>query len=149
MARLSELIRLARPFGPRKSESLSATIIRNISVVLALTLVLSGLLTYWQAAIKVETEIGAALSIAEKTVRKVIQEIAHDNDPRLQLVRLVRVFDGNRHVKATFVEPEPIGARISSFVAPAEELPEWFYALMARPPEAIRIPLPESLKSYG
>ena len=69
MARMSELIRLANPFGPRKSESLSATIIRNISVVLALTLVLSGLLTYWQAATKVETEVGAALSIAEKTVR--------------------------------------------------------------------------------
>jgi two-component system sensor histidine kinase UhpB len=149
MASLTELIRLASPFGPRKSESLSATIIRNISVVLALTLVLSGLLTYWQAATKVETEIGAALSIAEKTVRKVTQEIAHDDDPRLQLVRLVRMFDGNRHVKATFVEPEPIGARISSFVAPAEELPEWFYALMARPPEVIRIPLPEGLNSYG
>jgi two-component system sensor histidine kinase UhpB len=114
-----------------------------------LALVLSGLLTYWQAATKVETEVGAALSIAEKTVRKVVQEIAHDDDPRLQLVRLIRVFDGNRHVKATFVEPEPIGARISSFVAPADELPEWFYNLIARPPEVIRIPLPEGLSSYG
>jgi two-component system sensor histidine kinase UhpB len=147
--RFAELARAGLPFGPRKSESLSATLIRNISVVLVLTLALSVALTYWQAATKVETEVGAALTIAEKTVRKVIQEIAHDDDPRLQLVRLVRVFDGNRHVKATFVEPEPIGARVSSFVAPAEELPEWFYALMARPPEVIRINLPEALSSYG
>ncbi len=149
MSRLNDLIDFANPFGPRKSESLSATIIRNISIVLVLALVLSGLLTYWQAATKVETEVGAALSIAEKTVRKVVQEIAHDDDPRLQLVRLIRVFDGNRHVKATFVEPEPIGARISSFVAPADELPEWFYNLIARPPEVIRVPLPEGLSSYG
>lgn len=149
MLRLNDLIDFANPLGPRKSESLSATIIRNISIVLVLALVLSGLLTYWQAATKVETEVGAALSIAEKTVRKVVQEIAHDDDPRLQLVRLIRVFDGNRHVKATFVEPEPIGARISSFVAPADELPEWFYNLIARPPEVIRIPLPEGLSYYG
>lgn len=149
MSRLADLMSVANPFGPRKSESLSATIIRNISIVLVLSLVLSGMLTYWQAANKVETEVSAALSIAERTVRKVVQEIAHDDDPRLQLVRLVRVFDGNRHVKATFVEPEPIGARISSFVAPADELPEWFYNLIARPPEVIRIPLPEGLTSYG
>jgi two-component system sensor histidine kinase UhpB len=149
MARFSDLISLANPFGPRKSESLSATLIRNISIVLVLSLVLSALLTYWQAATKVETEVGAALTIAEKTVRKIVQEIAHDDDPRLQLVRLIRVFDGNRHVKATFVEPEPIGARISSFVAPAEELPEWFYTLIAQEPEIVRISLPDGLSSYG
>lgn len=149
MSRLKNILAVANPFGPRKSETLSATIIRNISIVLAMSLALSGLLTYWQAATKVETEIDAAMAIAEKTVRKVIQEVAHDDDPRLQLVRLVRVFDGNRHVKATFVEPEPIGARISSFVAPVEELPVWFYNLIARPPEVIRIPLPEGLSAYG
>jgi two-component system sensor histidine kinase UhpB len=146
---LREILGLNRSFAPSKSESLSATIIRNISVVLIVTLIISGLLTYWQAATKVETEVSAAMSIAEKTVRKVVQEIAHDDEPRLQLVRLVRVFDGNRHVKATFVEPEPIGARISSFVAPAEELPNWFYSLIARPPEVVRIALPNDLKAFG
>lgn len=149
MTRLMDLINLANPFGPRKSESLSATLIRNISIVLVVSLLLSALLTYRQAATKVETEVGAALSIAEKTVRKIVQEIAHDDDPRLQLVRLIRVFDGNRHVRATFVEPEPIGARISSFVAPPDELPEWFYNLIARPPEIVRIPLPEGLAAHG
>lgn len=149
MTRFADLIRIANPFGPRRSESLSATLIRNISIVLVLSLVLSALLTYWQAATKVETEVGAALSIAEKTVRKVVQEIAHDDDPRLQLVRLIRVFDGNRHVKATFVEPEPVGARISSFVAVADELPTWFYNLIAQPPEIVRIALPEGVASYG
>jgi two-component system sensor histidine kinase UhpB len=146
---LREIVGLNRALGPSKSESLSATIIRNISIVLILTLVMSGVLTYWQAATKVETEVSAAMSIAEKTVRKVVQEIAHDDEPRLQLVRLVRVFDGNRHVKATFVEPEPIGARISSFVAPAEELPDWFYSLIARPPEVVRIALSDDLKAFG
>ncbi len=115
-----ERLGLKSPFGPRKSESLSATLIRNISSVLALTLVFILLLTYWQSATKVETEVGSALAIAEKTVRKVVQEIAHDDDPRLQLVRLVRVFDGNRHVKVTFAEAGPSPQRISSFVAPVE-----------------------------
>ena len=146
---MREYIDLNGSLRHKKSESLSATIIRHISIVLILTLVMSGAITYWQAANKVETEVGAALSIAEKTVRKVVQEIAHDDEPRLQLVRLVRVFDGNRHVRATFIEPEPIGARISSFVAPAEELPDWFYALMAGPPQVIRIALPEGLTNYG
>ena len=141
--------RFGNPFGPRKSESLSATLIRNISIVLILTLLLSGLLTYWHAATKVETEVDAALAIAERSVRKLVQEFAHDENPRLQLVRLVRVFDGNRHVRATLVEPEPIGARISSFAAPAEELPEWFYNLIAREPKVVRIDMPEGLARYG
>lgn len=149
MAEIGDPVRRTNPFGPRKSESLNATLIRNISIVLVLSLALSALLTYWQAASKVETEVGAALSTAEKTVRKVVQEIAHDDDPRLQLVRLIRVFDGNRHVKATFVEPEPIGARVSSLVAPAEELPEWFHQLIARPTEVVHIALPDGLSSYG
>lgn len=146
---LREIVGFTRSLGPSKSESLSATIIRNISIVLFVTLIISGLVTYWQAANKVETEVGAAMSIAEKTVRKVVQEITHDDEPRLHLIRLVRVFDGNRHVKATFIEPEPIGARISSFVAPAEELPNWFYALIARQPEVIHIALPEELRAFG
>lgn len=149
MPRLKPANSLVSPFGPRKSESLSATIIRAISIVLLLSLVLSALLIYWHAATKVETEVGSALTLAEKTVRKVIQEAANDDDPRLQLVRLVRVFDGNRHVKATLIEPEPSGARISSMPAPAEELPEWFYKLIARSPAVIRIPLPESISTYG
>ena len=72
MVQQIDLKTLASPFGPRKSESLSATIIRNISVVLALSLVLSGVITYLQAANKVETEVGTALNLAEKTVRKVV-----------------------------------------------------------------------------
>ncbi len=144
-----ELKSFGNPLGPRKSESLSATLIRNISIVLILTLVLTGALTYWHAATKVETEVDAALAIAERSVRKLVQEFAHDDNPRLQLVRLVRVFDGNRHVRATLVEPEPIGARISSFAAPAEELPEWFYNLIAQEPKVVRIAMPEGLARYG
>lgn len=138
---------LASLFRPSKSESLSRTLIRNISLVLLVTLVVGGLLTYWQASRKVETEIGSALAMAERTVRKAIQEITHDTDPRLELIRLIHVFDGNRHVRATFVEP--VGTRISSEVAPADELPEWFYKLIALPPQMIRIELPEKLSGYG
>lgn len=144
-----ERLGLKSPFGPRKSESLSATLIRNISSVLALTLVFILLLTYWQSATKVETEVGSALAIAEKTVRKVVQEIAHDDDPRLQLVRLVRVFDGNRHVKVTFAEAGPSPQRISSFVAPVEELPNWFYTIMAGVPDVVRVELPGDLARFG
>jgi two-component system, NarL family, sensor histidine kinase UhpB len=143
------IARLKKLFGPYKSESLSATLIRNISSVLALTLVFILLLTYWQSATKVETEVGSALATAEKTVRKVIQEIAQDDDPHLQLLRLVRVFDGNRHVKVTFVEPGPDGQRISSFVAPVEELPNWFYAIMAGVPDVVRVELPGDLARFG
>lgn len=144
-----ELKGFSNPLGPRKSESLSAALIRNISIVLILTLVLTAALTYWHAATKVETEVDAALAIAERSVRKLVQEFAHDENPRLQLVRLVRVFDGNRHVRATLVEPEPVGARISSFAAPAEELPEWFYNLIAQEPKVVRIDMPEDLARYG
>lgn len=132
-----------------RSHSLRVTLIRTISGVLLFTLLLSAVLTYWHATSKVDTEVGAAIEMAEKTVRKAIQEIAHDDDPRLELVRLVHVFDGNRHVKASFVEPKPEGTRISSAVAPADELPEWFFDLFAQPPRVVRVDLPETLRSHG
>jgi len=144
---LSQSLGLARILRPSKSESLSRTLIRNISLVLLVTLVIGCLLTYWQASRKVETEIGSALEMAERTVRKASQEITHDSDPRLELIRLIHVFDGNRHVRVTFVEP--VGTRISSEVAPADDLPEWFYQLIALPPQRITIELPETLRSYG
>jgi two-component system sensor histidine kinase UhpB len=144
-----EILRLRRFASSRKSLSLRATLVRAISLVLAVTLVISGVLTYWQAASKVETEVGSAIAIAEKTVRKAIQEIAHDADPRLELVRLVHVFDGNRHVKAAYIEPGHTGPGISSLVAPVDELPEWFYELIAQPQQVVRIELPERLTSYG
>jgi two-component system sensor histidine kinase UhpB len=125
------------------------TLVRTISGVLLLTLLLSAVLTYWHATSKVDTEVGSAMEMAEKTVSKAIQEIARDADPRLELVRLVRVFDGNRHVKATFVEAEPAGTRISSTVAPAEELPEWFFDLFAQPPRVVSVDLPEALRPLG
>lgn len=144
-----ELKNFRNPLGPRKSESLSAALIRTISIVLILTLVLTAALTYWHAATKVETEVDAALAIAERSVRKLVQEFGHDEDARLQLVRLIRVFDGNRHVRATLIEPDPVGARIASFAAPAEELPEWFYNLIAKAPKVVRIDMPERLSRYG
>ncbi len=110
--------------------SLRLTIIRTITMVLAVTLVLGSVLTYWAAMRKVETEIDAAMTIAEKTVRQAVKEIAHADDARLELVRLVRVFDGNRHVRASFLDANAGGERISSFVAPAEELPDWFFNLL-------------------
>jgi two-component system, NarL family, sensor histidine kinase UhpB len=131
-----------------QSRSLRMTLVRTIAGVLLLTLLLSAVLTYWNAMSKVETEVGSAIDMAEKTVRKAIPDIARDDDPRLELVRLVRVFDGNRHVKASFVEANS-GKRISSTVAPVNELPEWFFKLFARPPEVVRVELPDALASYG
>ena len=129
--------------------SLRLTIIRTITMVLAVTLVIGSVLTYWAAMRKVETEIDAAMTIAEKTVRQAVKEIAHADDARLELVRLVRVFDGNRHVRASFTDANEGGERISSFVAPAEELPDWFFNLLATPPKVVRVTLPDDLGQHG
>ncbi len=132
-----------------QSVSLRHSLVRTISLVLVATLFVGSLLTYWQAMTKVETEVDAAMAIAEKTVRQAVQEIAGRDDPRLELLRLVRVFDGNRHVRASFVEPENPDARVSSFVAPVEELPNWFFDLLATPPRVVRVELPADLRRYG
>lgn len=137
-------------FRPRvNAVSLRLTIIRTITLVLVVTLVVGSVLTYWAAMRKVETEVDAAMAIAEKTVRQAVQEIAHADDGRLELVRLVRVFDGNRHVKASFIDANAGGERISSFVAPAEELPDWFFNLLATPPKVVRVSLPDGLGQHG
>lgn len=118
-------------------------------MVLVATLFVGSVLTYWQATAKIETEVDSALAIAEKTVRQAIQEIAGREDPRLELLRLVRVFDGNRHVRASFVEPSSPDARVSSFVAPVEVLPSWFFTLFETPSRVVKVELPADLRRYG
>lgn len=130
------------------SRSLRMTLLRAITGVLVLTLLLGAVLTYWHATSKVATEVGSAIDTAEKTVRKAVSEIAHDDDPRLEFLRLVRVFDGNRHVKASFADAQS-GTRVSSMVAPANELPDWFFNLFAQPPKIVHIALPGTLASHG
>ena len=135
--------------GAAAPPSLRLILLRPISIVLLVTLLFGGVLTYWQAHFKIETEVRSALGIAEKTVQKVIPEIERVENPRRELVRLIRLLDGNRHVKATLVEPGPGGRRIESEPAQAGNLPNWFFALLALEPEIARIELPETLRGFG
>jgi len=133
-----------------RTRSLRLSLLRSISLVLLVTLLFGGMLTYWQAVSKIDTEVSSALAVAEKTVRKAIPEIARDDDPRLELVRLVRIFDGNRHVRATLLTPDtPAHPLVESQVAETTSVPSWFYALFAHAPEVVDIELPGPLLHLG
>lgn len=129
-----------------RSQSLRHNLLQSTGLVLAGTLLIGGLLTYWQAVSKIDTEVRSALQIAEKTVHKALPEIVRDDDPRLELVKLIRVFDGNRHVKARLVESE--GGRrpdIESQPAFVGHVPPWFVSAFDKAPELVTISLPETL----
>ena len=131
------------------SRSLSLTLIRSIAFVLVMTILLGSLLTYLQALNKIDTEVSSAIQSAERTVEKALPEIARDEDPRNELVRLVRVFEGNRHVTASLHSAPGAGRDIHSTPAHARNVPAWFVALFPKSPRTITIELPDELRKFG
>lgn len=138
-----------RAIGLTSSGSLSLTLIRSIAIVLFVTIVLGGVLTYVQAQNKIDTEVSAALLSAERTVEKALPEILRDDDPRNELVRLVRVFEGNRHVTATLFAIPGTGRNVTSTPAEAKNVPAWFMWLFPKSPRSVTVALPEALSKFG
>jgi two-component system sensor histidine kinase UhpB len=99
------------------------------------------LLTVWQARSSIATEVDAALAVGRQTVSAALVDLAESADRRRDLLRIIAIFDGNRHIRASLVGRD--GVRLAqSTVAPVDgNVPDWFSrAIGVRSAQAI-IPL--------
>lgn len=122
--------------------SLRARLIASIVLVLVVCLGLGGAVAGWHAVRSVRTEMQSALAVGIQTMRNGINEIPGADNPDAETHRLVRTFDGDRHLRAILQDDGGAVADSSTVATLAPQMPGWFVALLAPRLDAARLPLP-------
>lgn len=129
--------------------SLRLQLILLTTLVLLVSLLLGGLLTYGYARSKVRAEMHAAMAVGQRMARNAIADAGVSADPDRELRQLVADFDGDRHLRVSWKD-DTGGIVASSELAPApESVPDWLYRLLAGPPNVVRLSMPPALHGKG
>jgi two-component system, NarL family, sensor histidine kinase UhpB len=111
--------------------SLRIRLIASIVVVLFISLCIGGAAASWHAVRSVRVEMQAALAVGVQTLRNGIADAPQVDDPEGELGRLVRAFDGDRHIRAVLFDTAG-RLRIASKLTPLTPgVPDWFVTLLA------------------
>jgi two-component system, NarL family, sensor histidine kinase UhpB len=124
-------------------------LIALIALVLPLSLLAGGLLTYWHAVRKVETEMAAALTFGESSARDAIASLALSADPVQQLARVVASFTGERHLRVSHIGADGSIISTSKVSSPSQPPPSWLAHILAGPQNSVFVELPDDLKRFG
>lgn len=117
--------------------SLRVRLIVSIVIVLLASLCVGGAAGFWHAIRSVRVEMQAALDVGAQTLRNGIDGLPQAHDPETEFSRLVRIFDGDRHIRAVLRDAAGRVRVVSTLPARAPNVPAWFVALLAPslPPE--------------
>ena len=121
--------------------SLRTRLIASIMLVLLISLGIGGVSAAWTAARSVRIEMQAALAVGEQAVRHGLEDLPGSPDLLADLGRLVRSFDGDRHLRATLTDAAGRTIAVSVLPTPAQRVPGWFVRLVAPalPPEQLPV----------
>jgi two-component system sensor histidine kinase UhpB len=120
-----------------------------VALVLAFCLIAGGALTYWHGLRKIELEMSAAIAVGNSAVSDALSALASTPDAAAHLHRIVRSFDGDRHVIAQLAAPNGAVVDVSRLRAPVDPAPGWLYDLLTGPMHTRTFALPENLKQIG
>lgn len=129
--------------------SLRMRLVRVVALVLAVTLALGGLLIYWHAVHKVETEMRAAIAVGSRIATNAIDDGDEVSNPRRRLELLVADFNGDRHLRAFYLDQSHMIALASRLLPPEDEVPEWLLRLLSGEAKVAHIKLPPAFKGQG
>lgn len=113
--------------------SLRAQFLFSVIVALLLDLAVLGVVACWHAHRSVETEMRTALSVSERIVESSLVSLPSGEGQMRYLKKLVRSFDGDRHVEASLRVGPRLVARSS--LATPDKVPIWYQRLLAIPTE--------------
>jgi two-component system, NarL family, sensor histidine kinase UhpB len=128
--------------------SLRFRLITAISFGLLASLAFGGAFALWDAARQVQTEMRSAIAVAEQIAQAAVAELNHGVKGHQVLERLIREFDGNRHLQASLMNRNNQIVLTSKLEPPNTRVPEWFRRLLDRGPEIARINLPAEFDEY-
>jgi two-component system, NarL family, sensor histidine kinase UhpB len=128
--------------------TLRLRLILSIGFGLIASVAFGGTVAWWEAARQVQTEMRAAITGAERIAQAAVSDSSYGAPQQERLRRLIREFDGSRHVQAALVDRMHQIAFASKLEAPAIRVPEWFRLLLNSGPEVSRINLPSESDAY-
>src|SRR5215470_16455373 len=110
--------------------SLRVRLIGLVAVALVISLLLGGAIACYNARGSVGVEMKAALLVARRAVEDAASSIAMSPEPRRELARLVALFAGNRHIRASLADDPTLASSPSVETSPFGEAPAWFVRLI-------------------
>ncbi len=111
--------------------SLRVRLITSILFVLLVSVCVGGAAAGWHAVQSVRTEMQAALAVGGQTLRNGIVGLSETRDPEDELRRLVRTFDGDRHVRAVLRDVAGRLLMASAMPRLTPDVPGWFILILA------------------
>ena len=111
--------------------SLRVRLISSMIIVLLLSLCAIGAVAGLHAVRSVRTELRAALAVGAQTLRNGIDYLPRAHDPEDEVTRLVRSFDGDRHIRAELRDSAGRLRVASTLSTLAPDVPGWFVAMLA------------------
>jgi two-component system sensor histidine kinase UhpB len=141
MARLPDFPgKTSRPvFGPA---TLHGRVMLAACAALAVSLAVGALALAWDARRSVASELASAMASAAQAVRGEVQDASASGAESGVLPRLVKVFDGNRHVRAVLLDPAGAARATSHPHVPENPPPGWFIGLIDPHAPAERLSAP-------
>jgi two-component system sensor histidine kinase UhpB len=118
-------------------------------MILVVSVVLGSVIVYWHAVHKVDEEMRAALGVGIRMVQNATDDVEDAADPLRQLKLLVEDFNGNRHLRASFLNTNGKVIVASTPLESTEPAPAWFNHFIARGPETAWVQLPPAFVRYG
>ena len=129
--------------------SLRNRLLFSILATLLLSLIAGGTFTYWHAVAKIETEMQAALAVGSRIAHNAVDDWEESTDPARRLALLVADFEGDRHLRATLVDPAGKVLHASKVARAENPPPAWFVELLAAPPKNVEVDLPVVFDKFG
>lgn len=129
--------------------SLRQQLLGTIALVLFGTLWLGAFLTYRHALNKIDTEMKASIAVGSRIAHNAVDDAEEVVNPTVRLRLLVADFNGDRHLRASLIEPGGSVAAVSELAPPKEGVPPWLYQLLSREPSVVAVDLPSVFSSHG
>jgi two-component system sensor histidine kinase UhpB len=121
--------------------SLRLRVVFAIAVVLITGALVGTALAGWQARGVLREELVAALAGGRQTVSGDFEALSRSDDPARDLTRLVRAFDGNRHLVASLTDTDGREVAVSHPI-PVRAAPAWFAGLFRPQVPPVRLAPP-------
>jgi two-component system sensor histidine kinase UhpB len=128
---------------------LRVRLIALIGLMLLASLAAGSVLVGWHAANSVRTELRAALNVGARTIRNGFSEMPGQDDQMNAMRHLVATFNGNRHVRAAWVDAQDQPLVVSELFVPTQNVPGWFRVLIGDEPGVLSLPVPPPINEGG
>lgn len=129
--------------------SLRSTLVASIIAVALITLLFGGAISYWHALSKVREEMEAAIDVGARISANAVDDAEESSDPSRRLHLLVGDFNGNRHLRAKWLDTAGRIISESTPAATAGSVPRWFEAVIHQPEQKVQVALPSVFSGLG